>query len=102
MAPHPCAWDQALTGQGGTWTFEIRPNRGAETFQPINRNGSQRGGRPIVQFLPYRVHPMRVTQGAEWNPVVTDDFILVPNPGVCPSRPIRIVFEAKPVQAGSN
>ena len=43
-------------------------------------NGSQRGGRPIIQFLPRRLEDARVIEGADLKPVITESFILVPNP----------------------
>jgi hypothetical protein len=95
MAPQPTAWDQTLTENEGVWTLEINPNRGEETFAPINRNGSQRGDRPIVQFLPQRVKDAQIIEGAELKPVVADDFILVPNPATCdPARKYRVLFRA--------
>jgi zinc protease len=100
MAKQDCAWDQTLEEKGGVFTFEIKPNRGADTFKPINTNGSQRGGRPIVQFLPRRVRDVRILEGADLAPVIADNFILVPNPGKCdPRRKYRVVFQATPVEA---
>ncbi len=97
MADQPKAYEQTLTQTGDTTTLEIRPRRGADSFQPINNNGSQRGGRPFVAFLPHRVTDVRILEGADLNPVVTDDFILVPNPRVCdPAKRYRVVFQAKP------
>jgi len=74
--------------------FEISPLRAAETFAAVNTNGSQRGGRPVIQFFAERLGQATVTQGAEWNPVIADDFILVPAPKPQePSRPIVIRFK---------
>ena len=99
MADRPKAWNQSLTETNGTWTFEITPNRGARTFAPISVNGSQRGGRPIIQFLPCRLKDTCVIEGADLKPVVTDTFILVPNPLECdPARKYRIVFRAETVK----
>lgn len=96
MAEQPKAWEQTLTQTNGTWTFEIRPNRGQRTFAPISLNGSQRGGRPIIHFLPRRLREARVIEGADLEPVITDNFILVPNPRECdPARKYRVVFQAK-------
>ena len=93
MGKLPTAWEQTLTEQDGVWTFEIKPNRGAKTFEPINQNGSQRGGRPIVQFLPRHVKTVQVMEGAELNPVITDNFVLVPNPGKYEAgKTYRVVF----------
>jgi hypothetical protein len=97
MADGPRAWDQALTiSDDGLYTFVVTPRRGAGSFRPINTNGSQRGGRPFVQFLPHRVRAVEIVAGAELRPVVADDFLLVPNPGVCdPTREYRVCFRAK-------
>jgi hypothetical protein len=96
LAPADNAWEQTLTRQGGTWTFEIKPNLGEKTFEPVNGNGSQRGGRPMIQFFPARVSAPKVLEGADLQPVITDNFILVPNPRTCaPGRKYRVVFEAR-------
>jgi hypothetical protein len=98
MAEHPKAWDQSLTLSDGRYTLDIVPRRGEATFKPINTNGSQRGGRPIVQFLPHRVEGVEVVEGSDLKPVVADDFVLVPNPGVCdPNKVYRVSFRAKKV-----
>ena len=96
MADAPNAWDQSLTVADGLTTLTITPRRGASTFRPINTNGSQRGGRPIVQFLPGRVADPEVVEGADLHPVIADDFVLIPNPGDCdPARPYRVAFRAR-------
>jgi len=93
MADEPKFFEQKLTGGKNTFTFEITPNRGADSFQPVNTNGSQRGGRPFIAFLPHRVGGVKIIEGAELNPVITDNFILVPNPGTCdPAKKYRVVF----------
>jgi hypothetical protein len=98
MADLPKAWDQSLVETDGTWTFEIKPNRGEATFKPIDTNGSQRGARPIVAFFPRRLKNIDVVSGADLNPVITDDFILIPNPLTCdPTREYKIVFKALPL-----
>jgi zinc protease len=97
MAERPRAYEQTLTQAGDEYVFEIKPNRGADSFRPINTNGSQRGGRPFVAFLPHRVTDVRIVDGAELDPVITDDFVLVPNPRLCdPAKRYRVVFRAKP------
>ena len=95
MAPGPVAWTQTLTEDDGRFTFVVEPRRGVKTFQPINTNGSQRGWRPIVAFLPHRVREVEILEGADLKPVVTDDFLLIPNPRVCdPTRAYKVVFKA--------
>jgi zinc protease len=98
MAPGKLAFSQELSEQAGTFTLQIAPLDGAASFAPVNRNGSQRGGRPIVHFLPRRIGTARILEGTEWKPVVTDDFVLVPLPPEGHATPIRIVFrESEPV-----
>jgi hypothetical protein len=96
MEERPKAYDQTLTVEGDVYTLTIKPNRGAASFEPIDANGSQRGYRPIVAFLPHRIEPAKIVAGADLSPVVTDDFILVPNPRVCDhEREYRVTFQAK-------
>ncbi len=96
MAPADTAWDQTLNEKNEIWTFEIKPNYGVKSFEPINRNGSQRGGRPIFQFFPRRLKHIRLLDGSELNPVLCEDFILVPKPqtGNQESR-FRVIFSAE-------
>jgi len=98
MKPRPCAYDQELVIKDGVYTFTVTGKRGGKSFAPVNTNGSQRGGRPIVEFLPGRVGGVEILEGEEWSPVVTDDFILVPNPGE--GEAIRVRFRAKVVGEG--
>jgi len=99
LAPMPLAWNQTLSETNALWTFTVRANLGAGSFEAVNRNGSQRGGRPILQYLPRRIQAAQVIEGADLDPVITDDFILVPNPGQSqPGRVYRVVFRADPVR----
>jgi zinc protease len=99
MKPGECAWDQVLTEKGGKYTFLITPRRGEKSFQPINTNGSQRGGRPIVALLPHRLKDVRLLEGQDLKPVVTENSLLVPLPGKCePGRVYKVVFQADRVK----
>jgi len=96
LAPAEAAWDQKLTRAGDVWTLTITPNQGEQTFRPINTNGSQRGGRPIFQMLPVRIRQAEVIAGAQYQPVVTDNFVLVPLPEKPPvDGPMKIVFRGQ-------
>ena len=98
MAEGPLAFGQRLEVEGDRFTFTIQPNLGKDSFLPVNTNGAQRGGRPIVHFLPYRVTEIKVLEGGELNPVITDDFLLIPNPGSCdPNKDYKLVFSASPL-----
>jgi zinc protease len=98
MAPGPLAWDQKLSVVDGRYQLDIKPLQGKKSFEPINTNGSQRGGRPFVQFLPERIDPTRVhiEEGGDLKPLVTGRYVLVPNPGKCdPTKTYRVAFRVK-------
>ena len=93
MAPAENTYEQTLTVADGVYTLTIKPKRGDASFTPVNTNGSQRGWRPVIAFLPRRLRDVRIVTGAEWAPVVTDDFILVPRPRKpVPAEGIKVVF----------
>ena len=80
MAPGECAYGQELKREGDVFTLTITPNAGEASFSPVNANGAQRGWRPMVHFLPGRFEDIKVIEGGDLRPVVTDDFVLMPNP----------------------
>lgn len=88
----PLAFDQRLTESDGTFTLVITPLDGERSFLPVNTNGSQRGGRPVVAYLPRRIGPVTILEGGDWHLVVTDDFVLVPLPQADRTEPVTIVF----------
>jgi zinc protease len=96
MAPGKLNWSQELTvTPDGMYTFTVKPLAGADSWEPVNRNGSQRGGRPIIQYLPKRIDPAKVTliAGKEFEPLIADDFLLVPLPQK-PDAPVTVQFRA--------
>ncbi len=96
MADADKAYDQSLTQNGDVYTLTITPRRGDDSFKPINTNGSQRGWRPIVHWLPQRVSDVKIISGSDLNPLVADDFVLIPNPRECDlAKSYKIVFAAK-------
>ncbi len=95
MAEMQSGWEQRMTREHDRWTIELTPKRGDTSFQVLDPNGSQRGGRPVIQFLPCRIKPAELLEGAELNPVITDDFVLIPLPSKGDSnRVYRVVFRA--------
>jgi len=80
MAKIPSGYEQTLTKTTEGYTLTVTPLRGANSFKLLSYNGSQRGNRPIIAFLPERLKHPRVAEGVEMNPVVTSRFILVPLP----------------------
>ena len=95
MEEMPKAYDQKLTINDGVFTLDITPKRGSQSFQPVNTNGAQRGWRPIVELFDERIGNVKILEGEDLKAVITDDFILVPNPrSVDPNREYRIRFTA--------
>lgn len=96
MAPGALRWDEALRQvEPGVWEWTITPKAGAATFAPVNTNGSQRGGRPLVAFLPRHAAGWEVVAGTEWKPVAADDFVLLPNPGPGAKLPEHITVRLR-------
>lgn len=95
MADGKLQLSQRLTERDGLFTLEVTPLDGAQSYAPVNTNGSQRGGRPIVQFLPRRLGPVEVVDGMEWKPVVTDTFVLVPLPPADATETVRVSFRCR-------
>ena len=98
MATGKLAFEQSLIAADGRWTFEVKP-KDANSFAPVDTNGSQRQPRPFVAFFDCRLKDVEVVEGAELKPVITDDFILVERPAACdPSKTYRVVFRARPIR----
>jgi len=96
MADGKKNWRQTLTEEDKEYSFVITPTAGPESFMPVNENGVQRGHRPFVEFFDRRLGDVRIVSGSEYDPVITDTFVLVPNP--YPDRKaeiIKVVFREK-------
>ena len=103
MAKLPKRYGQHLTIDGDEYTLTITPQSGEDSFRPVNTNGSQRGWRPMVQFLPHRVSEVHVLDGQQLEPVIADDFILVPNPReVNGKEPYVVRFRADRILPGAG
>ncbi len=101
LAEQESGWAQTLksekTENGRTlWTFTVEPKKGDQSFELIDPNGSERGARPFFQFFPTRVADPQIVSGAEFNPVVVDNFILVPQTENTPTdKPITIQISTR-------
>jgi zinc protease len=95
MADSPLAWRQTFMQNGDVYSLVVTPQWGERTFQPVNTNGSQRGYRPIVEFLPHRIRAVEILKGKELDPTITDDFVLIPLPRDADVQAeYRVVFRA--------
>jgi hypothetical protein len=98
MADGKLNWTQNLSRKGDLYRLTITPKQGQQSYQPINENGVQRGHRPFIAFFDKRVDKADVVSGKELNPLITDNFILIPNPpSQRPAKPMEIVFRAKEI-----
>jgi hypothetical protein len=93
MANGENSFEQTINSVRNSMTFSIMPNQGDASFDTVNNNGSQRGGRPFVAFFEKRIKNAKITRGHELNPIVTDNFILVPRPQKCdPTQEYKVTF----------
>jgi zinc protease len=93
LAAGSLRWKETLVEDPpGDFTWTITPQAGKETFAPVDTNGSQRGGRPLVLLLPRRFDSIKLLEGDAWKPMPGDDFILLPNPGAETAPPDKIVI----------
>ena len=88
-------WANADRVAAGVFALEIKPLSGEQSFEPVNQNGSERGWRPFVHFFPNRLKDIEIISGKEFSPVITDTFVLMPNPRVCDlNKAYRVEFKA--------
>ena len=84
MAAQPDSlwFSQKLTQSADNILLEITPLNQESSYLTIDINGSQRGGRPFVAFLPERINPeeFELVSDSRYMPILGDDFILFPRP----------------------
>jgi zinc protease len=80
MAQAPLPFSQKLEQDDVGISLEIKPLQGEKSYEPINTNGSQRGGRPFIAFLESRIDPEKYEYLGAENAILADDFVLVPRP----------------------
>ena len=99
MKDMPKYYDQQLEEKAGLFTFTITGNKAEKSFHPVNTNGAQRGWRPIVQHFSNRLKNIEIIDDSGLNAVVTDNFILVPNPkNYDPAKNYSIKFKAEVIK----
>ncbi len=72
------AWEARMPKRRLPWTQELLEEDGVYTFTIRANERGDWDNRPVVHLLPGRVENVRVIEGEGMNPVVTDNFILVP------------------------
>lgn len=85
--PAGLPWTQTFSGTGDRITF---------TITAVTNGGWP--GRPVAAFLPQRLDNVKVVEGEDAKPVVTDNFILVPLSGSFNTGDtVRVVFTGTPL-----
>lgn len=96
MAIRPLPFSQKITQTEQSIIFEITPLEGDKSYDAIDTNGSQRGSRPFVAFLPKRIKPLAYDATKHTEALLGDDFILVPRPAAgSKAQQIRIEWRCK-------
>lgn len=98
MAEMPMPYSQKITQSDGEISLDIHPLSGAGSYEAINTNGSQRGGRPFVAFLSERIDPTKweLVEGNDGGVVLADDFVLLPRPATgSKARSFHVVWKRK-------
>ncbi len=101
LAVQDSGWKQELAQEQGAdgqtvWTLTIEPLRGEKSYELLDPNGSERGGRPFFQFLPRRVADVKILEGEEFAPVITDNFVLIPRSNaISTDKPFVVKFSSK-------
>ena len=103
MAAQPDSlwFSQKLTQTEDSILLEITPLNKDSSYTTIDTNGSQRGGRPLIAFLPEVINPgdFELVTVTQTKPILGDDFVLFPRP-VINDEPVPL--EAKWKRRSSN
>jgi zinc protease len=103
MAAQPDSlwFSQKLTQTEDSILLEITPLNKDSSYTTIDTNGSQRGGRPFIAFLPEVINPgdFELVTVTQTKPILGDDFVLFPRP-VINDEPVPL--EAKWKRRSSN
>lgn len=84
LAPGDLAWEQSLGEKDGVWTFTVTGMRDVST------------GRPPLALFPRRLLGVEVVVGKELEPVIADDFILLPSlRQIAKGTTHKVVFRAR-------
>jgi len=82
-----CPWEQTLKERNGVYTVTIRARRTVKPKRP-----------PIVLF-PHRLGKIVVVAGGEFEPVITDDFLLLGKPVTLEAgKTYRVRFRAERIR----
>lgn len=101
--PNSLWFSQKLTQTADEILLEIALLKQENSYLTIDTNGSQRGGRPFIAFLPEKIDPTQfeLVSGSRYKPILGDDFILFPRPQNDP-KPVPLDAIWRRRTAGKN
>ena len=89
------AWDARLAKREPAWQQAFALKGDQITFRITTRRKGKWPSRPVMALLPHRVKDIKITEGADLKPLVTDNFILVPLRGEFEkAKTFKVVFGA--------
>jgi len=91
------AWDARLVSQNHTWEQSLTEKDGVYTF---TIKGIEDGPciRPPAAFIPERIKDVEILEGKELNPIIADDFLLLPDMSkIEKNKTYKLVFRATKV-----
>jgi len=71
------AWPVRIPPRPLPWTQTVKEKDGHYRFTIETHVRSDWDNRPVIELLPHRIHDVRIIEGAELEPVIGDNFILV-------------------------
>ena len=81
------AWEARMPKRELPWTQTLSEKDGVYTFTVTANERGDWDNRPVVHLLPRRLSDVKLLSGAELNPVIADDFILIKfNEGIVPMK----------------
>jgi hypothetical protein len=81
------AWEARMPTRQLPWTQTLSETDGVYTFTVTANVRGDWDNRPVVHLLPQRLANITLLAGAELNPVIADDFILIKfNEGIAPMK----------------
>lgn len=81
------AWEARMPKRQLPWTQTLDEKDGVYTFSVTANERGDWDNRPVVHLLPQRLSDIKLLTGADLNPVIADDFILIKfNQGIAPMK----------------
>jgi len=95
------AWEARLKAQPPEWVQVFNEKKGVFTFEVIARPDAANSkpvapSRPVIQLFPFRLKNIKVLEGAEYQPVIMENFLLLGQPRQLErGKSYRVVFQAQ-------